>query len=230
MAAYANAGHLIANHSHTHPFASGAGLEAFVSEIDQAEENLSGYPNRRPWFRFPSLDEGNTPELRDGLRPALSERGLFNGYVTADNFDWYMDRQLTKATQAGNTVNMDALKTAYVDMLLEAVEFFDDAVVESYGETVPHVLLLHENDLAALFVDDLVVALRAEGWEIISPDEAYAHPIVSIQLNTLEAGFGKVAALAIDAGRDLSPFKVLVNSESELDAFLSTRGVFNAVP
>ena len=230
MAAYANAGHRIENHSYTHPFASSVGLDVFVSEIDQAEENLSGYANRRPWFRFPSLDEGSTPELRDGIRFALSERGLFNAYVTVDNFDCYMDRQLAKALRDGRTVNMDALKAAYVDMLLEAVTFFDNVSIESFGETVPHVLLLHENDLAALFVDDLVAVLREKGWEIISPDEAYAHPIASIQPNTLVAHFGKVAALAINAGRDPSTFRLLPNSVSELDAFVAARGVFGAAP
>ena len=132
VVAYANAGQLIANHSHTHPLASRVGLEEIVSEIDQAEGNLSGYANPRPWFRFPSLDEGSTPELRDGIRLALSERGLFNAYVTVDNFDCYMDRQLAKALRDGRTVNMDALKAAYVDMLLEAVTFFDNVSIESF--------------------------------------------------------------------------------------------------
>jgi hypothetical protein len=35
-----------------------------------------------------------------------------------------------------------------------------------------YVFLLHDNDLTALFLGDLIDTVRAEGWEIISlPDE-----------------------------------------------------------
>jgi peptidoglycan-N-acetylglucosamine deacetylase len=39
------------------------------------------------------------------------------------------------------------------------------------------VIVLHETDLAALFIADLVRALRADGWRIVTADEAYSDPI-----------------------------------------------------
>jgi hypothetical protein len=35
-------------------------------------------------------------------------------------------------------------------------------------------MLLHETDLAALFIADLVAELRKDGWTIITADEAFA--------------------------------------------------------
>ena len=37
-------------------------------------------------------------------------------------------------------------------------------------------MLLHETDLSALYVDELVEALGADGWTIVSPDRVYADP------------------------------------------------------
>ena len=42
-------------------------------------------------------------------------------------------------------------------------------------------LLLHETDLNALFIVDLVAGLRAAGWTIITMDEAYRDPIAQME-------------------------------------------------
>lgn len=223
---YAEAGHLIANHTRNHPWASTVGLEAEIKEIDAAEAALEGYPNRRPWFRFPYLDEGSTLELRDAIRAALSERGLRNGYVTVDNYDWYLANKWQKAKDAGQSVHMDGLRDAYIEMLVDAVAFYDGMAIDAFGETAPHVLLLHENDLTALFIDDLIQAFRSEGWEIISPDEAYAHKVAQIEPTTLKTRSGHFAALAIEAGRSPASIDNPAINEPALDALLARHNAF----
>ena len=227
---YAEAGHLIANHSDTHPFASRVGLEAMISEIDAAEEKLAGFANRRPWFRFPFLDEGKTQDLRDNIRKALDAREISNGYVTVDNFDWYLASQTKKAVREGRSVDMKALREAYVEMLVQAVRIYDQLTQDGLDQKLPHVLLLHENDLAALFVDDLIVALRQDGWAIISPDEAYSHPVAKKIPSTLNTGSGHFAALSVDAGLSEERLKTWVLDETAIDRFVSEKKVFRDLP
>jgi hypothetical protein len=38
-------------------------------------------------------------------------------------------------------------------------------------------MLLHETDIAALYIGDFVAELKRHGWTIISADEAFADPI-----------------------------------------------------
>ena len=224
--AYAEAGHLIANHTHTHPWAHKTEIDAYIDEIDRAESLLDGLPNRRPWFRFPYLDEGRTPERTAALAAALDERGLVNGYVTVDNYDWYLDRRYQEAVRDDLAVDEDALRQTYVDLLVDAARFYDDAAVGALGRSPAHVLLLHENDLAALYVDDLIDAFRAEGWQIISPDEAYADPIAQEIPTTRFTMQGRVAALAAQAGRAPRTFDLWSSDEARIDGFLRYRKVF----
>jgi hypothetical protein len=111
-------------------------------------------------------------------------------------------------------------------LILGAVEFYDSLAVSTLGRSPAHVLLLHENDLAAAFVDDLVIALRVAGWTIVSPDEAYADPIASIVPQTLMTRQGHVGALAVDAGADPRTFSHRAIEEEQIDAMLEERGVF----
>jgi len=226
---YAKAGHLIANHSHTHQWLMRMDTQEYIADIDIAERNLAGIENRRPWFRFPFLDEGVPLEKRDAVRRALKQRGIINGYVTIDNYDWYIDSRWKKAVRSGRSVDMDALEKAYVDMLMGAVHFYDEMAVETFGRSPVHTLLLHENDVAALFIDDLIAALRVDGWEIVSPDAAYKDPIAAIEPQTLKTRQGHVAALAIEAGRDPKTFSHLAIDEMQIDTFLSERKVFGEI-
>ena len=95
--AYAAAGHVIGNHSHSHGWLTDADPAAYIADLDKAEAWLAGKPGKRPWYRFPYLDEGRDVARRDTLRAALRERGLLNAYVTVDNFDWTVDDLARKA-------------------------------------------------------------------------------------------------------------------------------------
>jgi peptidoglycan-N-acetylglucosamine deacetylase len=194
--AYADAGHLIANHSHTHADLDQVGVQNFLADIDTADRALRGLPNFRPWFRFPYLHEGKTVEVRDALRSELKKRGLLSAYVTVDTFDWHMDRMFQDAVAAGKTIDFDRLRDAYVDLLSDSIEFYDEVAVKQLGRSPRHVLLLHENDLAALYLGDLVKRLRKTGWTIISPERAFQDPIASVEPDTLVLGDGRVIALA----------------------------------
>jgi len=177
------------------------GVKYYLADLDKAESWLSGQPGHRAWYRFPYLDEGNRDlDKRDAVRIALRDRGLQNAYVTIDNYDWYIDTLASTAKAEQQPMNMENLRTLYVETLVQAANFYDDIAVQTLGRSPAHVLLLHETDLAALYVDDLVDGLRKEGWEIITIDEAYADPIAFIEPDTQFLGSGRVAAIAHTRG------------------------------
>ena len=220
IAAYVAAGHVIANHSHSHLWLHRTSVEDYVADLDRASAWLRGRPGYRPWYRFPFLDEGrHDVARRDALRAALRERGLANGYVTIDTYDWYLEDLVRRAAAEGREIDRGALRDLYVEALVEAARFADARAVEALGRSPAHMLLLHETDLAALFIDDAVAALRADGWEIVSADQAYRDPIAAVEPDTTFLGAGRVAAIAHAAGR---PARELVSQWNE-EEFLSRR-------
>jgi peptidoglycan/xylan/chitin deacetylase (PgdA/CDA1 family) len=222
---YVAAGHHLANHSHTHPWLRRTESADYIADIDQATSILSGMDGWQPFFRYPYLDEGRPQARRDDVRRALNERGLTNGYVTIDNYDWYMAALVAEARRSGHDIDLDVLRETYVDVLLSAVEFYDGIAVEALGRSPRHVILLHENDIAALFIDDLVRALRAEGWKIIPAVEAYQDPIAEQTPDTMFLGQGRVAALARETG--MAPRDLIHEAEDEawLRALFEARGL-----
>lgn len=178
IAAYVAAGHAIANHGFSHMGLSDSESADYLADIDRAEAWLAGRAGRRPWFRYPYLDEGRGDRTkRDAVRAGLAQRGLVNGYVTAEASDWNIEDLTIAAVKAGKPIDMAALRDLYVESHVEAAEFYDALARKATGRSPAHVMLLHETDIAALFIADLVAALRAKGWTIVTADTAYADPI-----------------------------------------------------
>jgi peptidoglycan/xylan/chitin deacetylase (PgdA/CDA1 family) len=194
---YGEAGHKIANHTYSHPHPDQPGARRYMIDVDRAHKTLVEYPNFVHWFRYPFLDEGRTRPIRDSVRAALAERGYSNGYVTVDNYDWYLDRLTREAVADSKTVDLDKLRGLYVKLLWEGILFYDSIGIDCLGRSPKHVLLLHENDLAALFIDTLVTHIRANGWTIISPTKAYTDPIADSLPDVLMNNQGRVVAIAV---------------------------------
>ncbi|MFN4096953.1 MAG: polysaccharide deacetylase family protein [Sphingomonas sp.] len=198
---YVKAGHVLANHSWSHPKLGSTDADAYLADVDRAEAWLKPRPGYRPWFRFPFLDEGGRDKVkRDAIRVGLKARGLINGYVTAESSDWNIESLTIAAKQAGKTIDMKALRDLYVESHVEAAEFYEGLALKTLGRSPAHVMLLHETDIAALFIGDLVKALKARGWSIVTADEAYADPLRDAAPDTPHAQGTLIEALAWEKG------------------------------
>ena len=211
---YARAGHALGNHSHSHWWLSRVDAGEYIDDIDRAIDAMRQYDNVRPFYRFPYLDEGRSPVKRDTLRAALGERGLRNGYVTVDTYDWYLVSLAQEAREAGREFDVDNLRDLYVDVITRSTEFYDAMARETLGRSPHHVLLLHENDLAAMFVGDLVSELQRRGFRIVPATVAFEDPIADREPDTLYLGQGRIAALAHEAGRE--PASLVSPTEDEV--------------
>lgn len=201
LAVYAKAGHQIANHSHSHPNFNSTNVAAYIADFHKADELLRPLPGFVAWFRFPFLREGETLEKRDAFRAALAERHYKNAYITVNNYDWHMESLFQEAVRDKRPVNFANLRTTYVDVLVDSARYYDDMAVKVLGRSPKHVLLLHENDLAALYISDLVAALRKAGWRIITPQEAYGDDIAEyVYKDPLKFNPGRIGELAKEKG------------------------------
>lgn len=230
LQAYAAAGHVLANHSHRHSGLSDTPVGAYLEDIDQAESALRMFSNRRPWFRYPFLDAGRPLEKLEQVRSGLADRGLAHGYVTVDNYDWYLDALATDARRAGTCVDRDALRALYVETLVQAAEFYDAIAQRWLGRSPVHVLLLHENDLAALFIESLVAELGGNGWTVVSADVAYRDPLARLSPRTLFNNQGQVAAVSHALGAEPADLVHEREDRDALERLFATRVVEGCDP
>ncbi|WP_395344394.1 polysaccharide deacetylase family protein [Ningiella sp. W23] len=199
---YSDAGHIIANHTHSHPDINKTSEDAFIAEIKLASKLLGQYPTYKNWFRFPYLREGGELEKRNGVRQFLKTNKMLNAYITINNYDWYIENQFQNAAEQGIVLNDNAMKNYYVDIIMEAVEYYDQLAIKHLGRSPKHVLLLHETDISALYIDDLIQRLRQNNWKIITIEDAYEDDISEFEISSpLKFNPGRIGEIALSEGQ-----------------------------
>ena len=199
---YAEAGHIIANHSYSHYKLNDITAQDFIEDIKKAHEILSPLPSFKLLFRFPYLAEGKDEVQRQEVIQYLQSMGYREGYITVNNHDYYMSKLLVDAVKAGKIIDHEKLKNLYVSILWDCITSVDKLSHKVLNRKVKHVLLLHENDLAALFIGDLIEHIRKQGWKIISIEEAYEDPLALMPVTNTYSLVGRLGAIAIQKGLD----------------------------
>ncbi|MEN0039485.1 MAG: polysaccharide deacetylase family protein [Cellvibrio sp.] len=222
---YTAAGFHLANHSYSHKSASELGAVDYPVDVYKAQLLLKPFANVLPYHRFPFLHYGKDLAMITSLQQSLTDLGYKDGYATVDNFDWYISSLLTNAAEEKKTIDYEKARKFYVETLYESIEFYDAIAQKSLGRSPQHVMLLHENDAAALFVGDLIAHLRAKGWKIVSPQQAYQDPIARNFPNVAFHKQGRVAAIANSKGVPESELRHPSENETYLKQAFVAAGI-----
>jgi peptidoglycan/xylan/chitin deacetylase (PgdA/CDA1 family) len=195
-------GHQVGNHSYSHLnlHEEQVSLDRYLSDIERNEEVLARLPSWTRRYRFPYLKEGHTEARRDGVRQWLSAHGYGPGAVSIDASDWYYDQRLRAWMALHPGESPQAFRQPYILHLLDRAGYYAELARKTAGREIDHVLLLHTNTINAMFLDDVIAALRDAGWTFISPEQAYADPVYQEAPDTLPAGESIVWSLARKQG------------------------------
>lgn len=190
LVAWDKANHLICNHSYSHWYFNSESLPVaqFIADFRKGDSVIQGYRHYTKLFRFPYLKEGNTVEKRDSMRQALQKADYRNGYVSIDASDWYIDAEMIKAIEAGMGSDLRPYRDYYVYHILNRAAYYDSLAQQVWQKPVKHNLLIHHSLLNALFLDDILLALKQNGWTIINAGDAFTDPVYQQQTGNVPAG------------------------------------------
>jgi peptidoglycan/xylan/chitin deacetylase (PgdA/CDA1 family) len=172
-------GHFIGNHSMNHRRLSGLSLSEFEKEIMDTDALLKSCSTVRKWFRYPYLDYGMKEEFGGSLEKLIQSYELLgtlkytDAYITINTFDFALNKRLQEAIKQGKTINYDALRTVYLTLLEEWIEHYIALYQRVVQHDVVHTILLHDNDLNALYLADVLALIQKKGWHIVSPEAAF---------------------------------------------------------
>lgn len=195
---YHDSGHIIGNHTCSHPRLDDVGFDVFAADAAKADKLLAPLMSNQKFFRFPMLNEGSDLDVRDKMRAWLSENGYRNGMVSADNEDQFFSARVNTAKRLNKKINLAKVKTLFIDHIISALECDDQLAKQLLGRSPKHVMLLHERDITVMFLEDLVAELRARGWKIIDVMDAYTDKMYFESPKNTFAGYGIVSQLVFE--------------------------------
>jgi peptidoglycan/xylan/chitin deacetylase (PgdA/CDA1 family) len=176
------AGYPLGNHTYTHPNLKKTSVEDFQKEIAANEAALKEFSGDMDWkfFRYPFLNEGESPEKRNAIRKYLSEHGYKIAQVTVDFEDWAWNDPYARCMATGDKKSIRWLKKTY---LKNAEANLDRAVKLSrfvFKKDISHVLLPHVGAFDAEMLDALLTSYKKKGVKFIPLAEAQKDEIYSV--------------------------------------------------
>lgn len=163
----------LGNHSFSHWHLNDVGAQAFLADLDKNESFLAGQPKR---FRYPFLEEGNDPAVRDAARKGLARRGYRIAAVTLSFDDYAYNAPYVRCLAQHDDKAVAALETRYLDSARVDAERARTITRATLGRDVPHVLLLHIGVFTSRMLPRLIDLYRGMGFSFVTLDQAQKDP------------------------------------------------------
>ena len=176
LRAWVEQGLELGNHTYSHPSLNKVGRAATEEEVVRGETVTRWLmkPRELRWFRHPFLDAGATADDKSGFEKFLAGRGYRVAPVTLDAWDWYFTYRYAVAKRNGDAALRDRIAAAYLAHCDAELDYAESFAKRLFGRDIPHVFLMHENELSADHFDEVAEKMKARGYRFVSLEEAMA--------------------------------------------------------
>lgn len=173
-----SAGHLLGNHTYSHPDLNTMRLELFKQDVVNGEpvvRKLMGGSGKL-YFRHPFTHTGGSEAKKSGFEGFLRSRGYEIAPFTLECADWVYNSAFVNAVARRDTEMQDRLRKAYVEHFSRSLDFVERVSRDLFGRDIPQVVLLHANAVNADQLPVLLELARKRGYKFVSLADALRDP------------------------------------------------------
>lgn len=178
LGGWRSVGVVLANHGWAHRHLNEMSVAEFESELVANENLLAGLGSGTNWrwFRYPFLDEGETPDKRAAARAVLAKHGYRVAAVTMDFSDWQWTAPYARCMAAKDKAAVAELERMYLDSAREHVDASREVARKLHGRDIPYVQLMHVSAMSARMMPRLLQLYRDMGFRFVSLPQAQRDP------------------------------------------------------
>jgi len=170
----------LGNHSYAHPDFDDLSVEQFEDQITRGETTfapLMRAAGRKPeFFRFPFNHTGDTKEKHDAVAAFLTQRGYRLAPCTIETSDWMFNIAYGRMLARHDKASAARLRADYLAFTDAQVDYFNRLNKQVWGYDPPQIMLLHDNQLNADVIEDLLALFERKRFRWVTLSEAETDP------------------------------------------------------
>lgn len=170
------AGNPLGNHTWSHPGLTKLTVPEYEDEIIRNEPVIAELGGDWHWFRYPFLDEGDTPEKRAEVRSFLAARGYKIASVTMAFGDWLYSDVYARCVAKNDKRAIAQMERYYLTAAAAYADRSRSMSKALYGRDIPYVLLMHIGAFEAKTLPKLIALYRHKGFKFVSLQQAESDP------------------------------------------------------
>jgi len=175
----------LGNHTYSHPDVNQLSLAQIEDEIVRGEAvfiPLMKQADKKPeFFRFPMNHTGETKEKHDLVSAFLSRRGYRLATCTIDNSDYLFNEAYVRMLAKRDEHSVRKLQLEYLSYTDIEIDYYAGLNKQIFGYEPPQVMVLHDNQLNADMIEQLLALFEKRQYKFVSletaqSDSAYRIP------------------------------------------------------
>jgi peptidoglycan/xylan/chitin deacetylase (PgdA/CDA1 family) len=180
-----DAGMDLGDHGYSHESLNNTPVDDYIADVQKGEivtRDLLAARGRTPhWFRYPYLETGETPQIRQTVEAWLSAHGYCVAPVTVENADWMFALPYDDAVARHDEADTARIKQAYLAYTAKIVPWYRAAALQLLGRRPSLVFLLHASRLNADSVDEIAALLKRNDLYGVTLKDAMQDPAYAIE-------------------------------------------------
>jgi len=180
LANWLDAGYDLGNHTYSHPSLNEVPLWQFEDNLLKGEVITRALLEERGrklvWFRYPFLDTGKTPEVRQKFADFLEQHHYRIAPVTVDYKDYMFAGPYSRMLRAGKADVAEKIRQAYLGVIDVEFEQAEKISRDLFGYELPQIVLIHCSEMNSVSLRDSIAIMRKRGYSFITLEEAMKDP------------------------------------------------------
>jgi len=176
-----NDGHVLGSMTNSnqdlHQIDVGSFLQQVSSGAESLEPMLSGFGQKKRYFRFPYMHYGTKVEDKDVIFVFLEEQNQIVAHATILLDDYLFNLHLEKLGKEPDSARLEQLRDEYLEHLEAAVEDAEFKSKDLVGKNCRQILLLRANRLNAIFLEDILYLLEFLEYKFVTLERALKDPL-----------------------------------------------------
>lgn len=173
----------LGNHTYSHADINQLSPAQIEDEIIRGEASfvpLMKQVGKKPeFFRFPMNHTGDTPQKHEQVAALLTRRGYRLATCTIDNSDYLFNDADVRMIAAHDT-SAQGLRLEYLSYTNSEIDYYAGLNKQVFGYEPPAVMLLHDNQLNADVIEQLLALFEKKQYRFVSLDRAQSDPAYQI--------------------------------------------------
>ncbi len=182
---WADLGLQLGNHTFSHIDYHEISLSEFAEEVDKGAnltKDLMTLESGYKYLRHPFLHTGQTKERADSLAKYLEEQGYKEAPVTLLHEDYFFSYAYEIAMKQQNETLKQEIMNAYLDNMEKKIVYYENLSKNVFGRHINQILLMHNNQLNAAVIQDVIDLFKAHSYQFISLLEALEDPAYKTEI------------------------------------------------
>ena len=161
----------LGNHTLTHANANAMSTDAYIQQIERADQLLQPVLTKPSYFRYPYLASGQG-DKKKAIEAYLSSKHYHIAPITIDSQDFVFNQLLLSVAEPERRHFLTVLKPCYLDFIWQQTLKAETVNRLNKKASKPQILLIHANLLNAYVLPDIIELYKQHGFNFISLDDA----------------------------------------------------------